>query len=69
LYINDGLGYLLKCTNVSTIYVVEKTSEGCNDLAVKYKANDRETNGFLSPPHILTDFTNVVDCKTNDKDF
>jgi hypothetical protein len=67
LYINDGLAYLPVCTNVSSIQVLDTTSACYRDVAVKYKVGDNEVNGFLRPSNILSQFSEIVDCKTNDK--
>jgi hypothetical protein len=67
IYINDGTIYLPVCSNVSTIQVLERTTECYKDFAVKYRVNEKEINGFLRPPNILSQFSEVVDCKTTDK--
>jgi hypothetical protein len=67
LYINDGLAYLPVCSNVSTIQVLERTTECYKDFAVKYRVNEKEINGFLRTSNILSQFSDMVDCKTTDK--
>jgi hypothetical protein len=65
LYINDGLAYLPVCTNVSTIQVLNKTNECYRDFAVKYSVGNNEVNGFLRHSNILSQFSDIVNCKSS----
>jgi hypothetical protein len=67
IYIKNGLPYLPICSDVSTIQVLETTDACYRDFAVKYKVGSNEVNGFLRDRNILSQFSEIVDCKTNDK--
>lgn len=67
LYIKDGLAYIPFCNNVSQITVIQNTTACYKDFPVTYTMNSKPFNGFLRQHNILTQYSKLHDCKTNDK--